>query len=151
MPGRLWPLQLRDSTSTQAPWIQYVSISYYYHTNTVDSVIISVLAVSTINRPAHAIKILFTLFCMVLYNYLCKFFPLVPSFFEDYHLSHDPLGFIGADRNATVAAHSMCVPPSMFNIPLPPPQHYNQVTTYNTYIQIHVPYPPENKPPLFQQ
>lgn len=74
---------------------------------------------------------------MVLHNYLRKFFPLVPSFFEDYHLSHDPLGFIGADRNATVAAHSMCVPPSMFNIPMPPPQHYNQVTTYNTCIQVH--------------
>ena len=56
VPGRLWPLQLRDSTSTQAPWIQYVSISYYYHRNTIDSVIISVLTVGAINRPAHAIK-----------------------------------------------------------------------------------------------
>ena len=56
-------------------------------------------------------------------------FPIVPGFFDDYHLSHDPLGFIGADRNATVAAHSMYVPPSMFNVPMPPPQHY-QVSTH---------------------
>ena len=46
---------------------------------------------------------------------------------DDYHLSHDPLGLIGGDRNATVAAHSMYVPPSLFNFPMPPPQHYNQV------------------------
>jgi len=45
----------------------------------------------------------------------------------DYYRTHDPLNFIGGDQSATVAAHSMYVPPSMFNLPQPPSQHYQQV------------------------
>ena len=54
--------------------------------------------------------------------------PIRPGpFYDDYYRTHDHLGYIGADRNATVAAHSMYVPPSMFNLPMPPPHHYVQV------------------------
>ena len=49
------------------------------------------------------------------------------AFFDDYFRSHDHLGYIGGDRNATVAAASMYVPQSMFGLPMPPPQHYAQV------------------------
>ena len=65
-------------------------------------------------------------------HYLRKSYALVPSFFDDYHLSHDQLGFIGGDRNATVAAHSM------FNLPMPPPQHYNQVSSHSEHLRMHV-------------
>ncbi len=47
---------------------------------------------------------------------------------NEYYQTHDHLGYIGADRNATVAAHNVYVPPSMFNLPQPPPQHYQQVS-----------------------
>ena len=72
------------------------------------------------------------------YQSIQQFFALVPGFFDDYHLSHDHLGFIGGDRNATVAAHSMYVPPSMFNLPMPPPQHYNQVSSHSEHLRMHV-------------
>ncbi len=48
----------------------------------------------------------------------------------DYYRTHDPLNFIGSDHSATVAAHSMYVPPSIFNLPQPPPQHYQQVSGF---------------------
>ena len=51
-----------------------------------------------------------------------------PFFDAEYYHTHDHLGYIGADPNATVAAQSMYVPPSMFNLPPPPPQHYQQVS-----------------------
>ena len=44
------------------------------------------------------------------------------SFFDDYYCHHDHLGHIRGSREAALAAHSMYVPPAMFNLPLPP-QH----------------------------
>ena len=61
------------------------------------------------------------------YFFNCDFDSVGGPFFEpanDYYHTHDPLGYIGTDRNTTVAAHSMYVPPSMFNVPQPPAQHY---------------------------
>lgn len=55
-----------------------------------------------------------------------------PFFDPEYYHTHDHLGYIGADPNATVAAQSMYVPPSMFNLPPPPPQHYQQVSWNRT-------------------
>ena len=55
----------------------------------------------------------------------------------DYFRSHDHLGYIGADRNATIAATSMYIPPSMFNLPMPPPQHYNQVWCTINFVTTH--------------
>ena len=38
------------------------------------------------------------------------------------------MGYIGADRDATIAAASMHLPHSLFMPPMPPPRHYhNQV------------------------
>ena len=50
------------------------------------------------------------------------------AFAEDYYRSHDQLGYIGADRNATVAAASIHLPQSLFVPPAPPPQSYYQVS-----------------------
>lgn len=58
----------------------------------------------------------------------------VPNFIDDYHRTHDPLGYIGTDPSAIVAAHSTYVPPSMFALHMPPPQHYNQVSRLKQYI-----------------
>ena len=51
----------------------------------------------------------------------CISFPV--GFHDDYYRSHDHMGYIGADRNATIAAASMHVPQGMFLPPIPPPQH----------------------------
>lgn len=45
---------------------------------------------------------------------------------NEYYHTHDHLGYIGADPNATVAAHNCYVPPAMFSMPMPPPQHFQQ-------------------------
>ena len=59
---------------------------------------------------------------------------VVPGHFMDpvgeYYRTHDPLSFIGTDHSATVVAHSMYVPPSIFNLPQPP-HLYQQVTHSN--------------------
>ena len=54
---------------------------------------------------------------------------IVPRFIDDYHATHDPLSYIGTERNSIMAAHSTYVPPSLFNFPMPPPQHYHQVSS----------------------
>lgn len=54
--------------------------------------------------------------------------PQFESAVNDYYRTHDPLGYIGMDPTAAVAAHSMHVPPSMFGFPQPPPQHSVQVS-----------------------
>ena len=47
---------------------------------------------------------------------------------DEYYRSHDHMSYIGADRNAAIAAASMNLPHSLFMPPAPPPQHYyNQV------------------------
>lgn len=51
----------------------------------------------------------------------------VGGFYDEYYRTHDALGYIGADRNATVAAASVYMPSSMFNFPQPSPQNYGQV------------------------
>ena len=51
----------------------------------------------------------------------------IVRFHDDYYRSYDHMGYIGADRNATIAAASMHLPQSIFMPPMPPPQHYNQV------------------------
>ena len=49
---------------------------------------------------------------------------------EDYYRSHDHLGYIGGSRHSVAAAQGMYIPPAMFNMPLPPPHHYdNQVSS----------------------
>ena len=59
---------------------------------------------------------------------------VVGGFYDEYYRTHDSLGYIGADRNATVAAASVYMPPSMFNFPQPSPQNYGQV---GCYIRVH--------------
>lgn len=54
----------------------------------------------------------------------------------DYFRSHDHLGYIGADRNATIAATSMYIPPSMFNLPMPP---LNTTTRYGVPLILSLP------------
>ena len=54
--------------------------------------------------------------------------PMFESAVNEYYHTHDPLGYIGMDPNATVAAHNIHVPPTMFNFPQPPPQHCAQVS-----------------------
>ena len=44
------------------------------------------------------------------------------------------MGYIGPDRNATIAAASMHLPQSLFMPPLPPPQHFCHVS----HIHVHV-------------
>lgn len=53
--------------------------------------------------------------------------PVFETAVNEYYHTHDPLGYIGMDPTATVAAHNMHVPPSMFGFPQPPPQHCAQV------------------------
>ncbi len=59
------------------------------------------------------------------------------------------MGYIGADRNATMAAASIHVPQGMFMPPLPPPHHCYLVCTNFVYYlckfgiscTVHVQYP----------
>ena len=63
------------------------------------------------------------------------FFNLVG--FDEYYRSHDHMGYIGPDRNATIAAASMHLPQSLFMPPLPPPQHLCHVSHIHVYSTIY--------------
>ena len=45
------------------------------------------------------------------------------DFREEWFQSHDPMGFIGVDRNANTAAANMHIPLSMFVQPQAPPYY----------------------------
>ena len=53
--------------------------------------------------------------------------PVFETAVNEYYHTHDPMSYIGITHNATVAGHSIHVPPAMFDLPPPPPQHCAQV------------------------
>ena len=56
--------------------------------------------------------------------------------FDEYYRSHHHMGYIGPDRNATIAAASMHLPQSLF-MPLLPPRHFCHVSHIQVYSTIY--------------
>ncbi|KAL5479333.1 hypothetical protein EMCRGX_G022843 [Ephydatia muelleri] len=52
--------------------------------------------------------------------------------FDEYHRTHDPMGLIGADQNATISAAALHAPATIFLPPAPPPHHYQQIQPIGT-------------------
>ena len=64
----------------------------------------------------------------------CNLVYIVPADLrEEWFQSHDPMGFIGVDRNANTAAANMHIPLSMFVQPQGPPSYYAVSISLYTY------------------
>ena len=61
-------------------------------------------------------------FDLLLQNYVAAF-GIFSDLREEWFQSHDPMGFIGVDRNANTAAANMHIPLSMFVQPQAPPYY----------------------------